>query len=382
MKKIKKLFSFKLTKNGEHAPDYAFIITFSAILLIGIITLSSAGSAVGYQKFGDSYYFVKHQLMFGVLPGIFLLVIFSRIHYEKLKKIAVPLLFVSLLLLITVFIPGIGTEYGTAKSWIQIFGFSFQPAEFVKLTFLLYLANWLAHRGEKGVRDFYYGLLPFVFLIGIISILMLLQPDLGTLSIIIFMAMAVFFTSGAQFKHVLGLIAIGVSAIYFLIKSSPYRAARLTTFLHPELDPLGIGYHINQAFLAIGSGGLFGRGFGHSRQKFLYLPEVTGDSIFAIYAEELGFFFSILLVGLFLYLMYRGLQIAQRAPDTFGRLVAIGIISWFIFQAFFNISSMVGLMPMTGVPMPFVSSGGTALAVSMAAVGIMINISKHTKTSK
>ena len=170
-----------------------------------------------------------------------------------------------------------------------------------------------------------------------------------------------------------------LSIIYVLILNSPYRAARLTTFLHPELDPQGIGYHINQAFLAIGSGGFWGRGFGHSRQKFQYLPEATGDSIFAIMAEELGFIICVLIIFLFIFLMYRGLKTAKGSIDQFGRLLAIGIVSWFTFQAFFNISSMIGLLPMTGIPLPFISYGGTALAVTMAAFGILINISKQAK---
>jgi cell division protein FtsW len=377
--RIKRLQEKTKAKTG-HAPDWQFIGAFSALLLFGLMILTSAGSAIGYQKFGDSYYFIKHQLLLGVLPGLALLLIFTKINYQKLQKISPFLLLMSILLLISVFIPGIGSKYGGAQSWITIFGFSFQPSELVKLTFLLYLSAWLAKRGESGVRDFYYGFLPFVFVIGIISVLMLMQPDMGTLSIIIFMCMAIFFASGAKIKHVSGLIIVGISSILLLIKASPYRAARLTTFLHPELDPLGIGYHINQAFLAIGSGKFWGRGFGYSRQKFSYLPEVTGDSIFAVIAEELGFLFAFFTILLFLYLMFRGYKIAQKAPDSFGMLVATGIISWFIFQAFFNICSMVGLMPMTGVPLPFVSSGGTAIAVLMMAIGILINISKQTTT--
>jgi len=365
-----------------HKPDWPLIAAFTALIIFGLMVLTSAGSAIGYQKFGDSYYFVKHQFVLGILPGLALLLFFVKVSYKKLQKISPLLLFMSILLLISVFIPGIGAKYGGAQSWVNVFGYSFQPSELVKLTFLLYLAAWLAKRGEKGIRDFYYGLLPFVFVIGIISVLMLMQPDMGTLSIIIFMCMAVFFASGAQIKHVAGLIAIGMSSIFLLIKLSPYRAARLTTFLHPEMDPLGIGYHINQAFLAIGSGGFWGRGFGYSRQKFSYLPEVTGDSIFAVMAEELGFLFGTIVILLFVFIMYRGYKIAQNAPDMFGSLVATGIISWFTFQAFFNISSMIGLMPMTGVPLPFISSGGTALAVAMAAIGILINISKHTTTNK
>jgi len=369
------------SNSGGHAPDYVLLGAFGALILFGLLALSSAGAALGIQKFNDSYYFVKHQLLNGFFPGIILFFIFANIKYLFWKRLTVPLLAASIILLVIVFIPGIGAEYGTAQSWINILGYSFQPAELVKLTFLLYLAKWMESRGEYGMKDFYVGFLPFAILLGIISVLMLKQPDMGTLSIIIFMCMSVFFASGAKFKHVMFLIAGGATAIYLLIANSTYRAARLTTFMHPELDPQGIGYHINQAFLAIGSGGLWGRGFGHSRQKFQYLPEVTGDSIFAIVAEELGFFISSLVIGLFFIIMYRGFKIAQKAPDQFGRLVAIGIVSWIVFQACFNIASMVGLLPMTGVPLPFISYGGSAMAVGMAAMGILINISRYTKTT-
>lgn len=368
------------SKNSHyHAPDTLLIISFCALILIGLLALFSAGTAVGYQKFNDSYYFIKHQLLYGLLPGAILLFLFSRINYQVWKKLTLPLLIISILLLVIVFIPGIGAKFGTAKSWINIGDFTFQPAELVKLTFLLYLATWLEKRGIHGVKDLYFGFLPFIFLLGIISILILLQPDMGTLSIIIFMSMAVYFASGAKFKHVAGLAIAGAVSIYLLIINSTYRYARLTTFLHPELDPQGIGYHINQAILAIGSGGFWGRGFGHSRQKFQYLPEATGDSIFAIIAEELGFFLTLIIVSLYGLLLFRGLKIAKSSIDQFGRLLAIGIVSWFTFQAFFNISSMLGILPMTGIPLPFISYGGTSLAVSMAAFGILINISKQTK---
>jgi len=367
--------------SASHAPDWVLVFVFGLLLFLGLVTLFSASTALGFQKFGDSYHFIKRQLLHGLLPGLIFLFIFAKVNYQFWKRLIMPLLAVSIILLIIVFIPGIGANYGTAKSWINIGTFSFQPSELVKLTFLLYLATWLEKRGTHGVKDLYTGFLPFLFLLGLVSGLMLLQPDMGTLAIIIFMCVAVFFASGAKLKHVAALLVAGVGAIYLLVLKSPYRAARLTIFLHPELDPQGIGYHINQAFLAIGSGGLFGRGFGLSRQKFQYLPEVTGDSIFAIYAEELGFIFCLILIGLFIAFMWRGFKVAKNSPDQFGRLVAIGVVSWITFQALFNISSMAGLTPMTGIPLPFVSAGGSALAITLAAVGILINISKQSRVN-
>lgn len=363
-----------------HKPDYKFIITLSVIIIFGLIMLSSASVALGFDKFNDNYHYIKHQLLNGFLPGIFLIIAFSLIDYRFWRKKALWLLLFSIVLLVAVFIPGIGAKYGSASSWLDIFGFSFQPSELVKLTFLIYLAAWLENREEKRVSHFQEGLMPFLVLLGIIAFLLFLQPDLGTMTIIVAFSLVVFYVGGANLSHVLGLITLAFLGIIGLAKLAPYRAARLTTFLHPELDPQGVGYHINQAFLAIGSGGIFGRGFGMSRQKFQYLPEVAGDSIFAIIAEEMGLFVSSLLVAAYAYLTFRGFKIAQAAPDKFAKLFTVGVVSWIIIQAFVNIGAMVGLMPLTGVPLPFISYGGTALAILMGACGIVINISRQTKT--
>ncbi|MBD3359813.1 MAG: putative lipid II flippase FtsW [Candidatus Buchananbacteria bacterium] len=361
-----------------HQPDYRFIIALALIIVFGLIMLSSASVSLSYDKFGEGYYYVKHQILNGLIPGIILLIIFSFIDYRFWKKIALGLLIFSIILLVLVFVPGIGAGYGSANSWLNILGFSFQPSELVKLTFLIYLATWLESRGQKKASDFSEGLVPFLSILGIIAVLLILQPDIGTMSIIILTSLAVYFIGGANLIHMLGVGLAGFLSLVVLIKISPYRAARLMTFLHPELDPQGIGYHINQAFLAIGSGGFWGRGFGMSRQKFQYLPEVAGDSIFAIIAEELGFFLATILILGFLYLMYRGFKIAQNAPDSFSKILVIGIVSWIMIQAFVNIGAMVGLLPLTGVPLPFISYGGTAMAVLLAACGIVINISRKT----
>ena len=281
--------------------------------------------------------------------------------------------------LILVFIPGLAAEYGTAKSWLNIFGFSLQPAEVVKLTFLIYLAAWLNSRGERKVQDFRSSFLPFVISLGIISFLMVLQPDIGTLSIIVISALVVYFVGGGSLWHLAGICGIGLVGLLVLIKIAPYRLNRLVAFLHPEQDPQGIAYHIWQSLIAIGSGGFFGVGLGHSRQKFSYLPEVTGDSIFAVIGEELGFFFTALFIILLLVFAYRGIYLAKRTPDKFSRLLVVGIISWLIFQSFINIAAMLSLLPMTGIPLPFVSYGGTALMSSLAAMGILVNISKFSK---
>lgn len=343
--------------------------------------LSSATSVIGYDKFGDSYWYLKHQIVSGLLPGLFLFLVLSKIDYRVWKKFIPMLLCFSLGLLILVFIPGIRADYGQARSWVNIVGFSMQPAEIVKLTFLLYIAAWLERRRER-IKSFAYGLVPFAIYLAIIAGLIIMQPDIGTLVIIVFMSLAVFFAAGARIKHIGLLVLAGLGGLGVLIWLAPYRLDRLTAFLNPSADPQGIGYHINQALLAIGSGGWFGLGLGNSRQKFQYLPEVAGDSIFAVMAEELGFVLMLALIVAFLWMFIRLIKVARGAPDNFGYLVAIGVGAWIVGQAFVNIGAMVGLLPLTGLPLPLISYGGTAMAITMAAMGIVVNISRFTQVTK
>ncbi len=368
-------------KKWQQGIDWYLLGSFLIWVLFGLLILASAGTAVGYELFGDSYYFVKHQLLISVLPGLLGMYVLSKVDYHYWKDWASVMLFASILLLVSVFIPGLRAEYGTAHSWIIIAGYSFQPAELVKLTFLIYLSSWLVNRGSGKIKNLQEGLMPFLFILGVIMLLMILQPDVGTMSIIVMTAFVVFFVGGGAWKHLIWMGFLAVFSIMMLINFSPYRAQRLMTFLHPEIDPQGIGYHINQATLAIGSGGFMGRGYGHSRQKFQYLPEVAGDSIFAVMSEELGFVMSVLFLLFLLYVAYRGVLVSYQAPDRFGQLLGVGIISWFIIQAFFNIASMLSLVPMTGVPLPFVSSGGSAMLINLLALGILLNISKQRMKS-
>ena len=359
--------------------DYGLLGLILGVLLFGIIVLISASGPVGYERFADTYWFVKHQLLFGMLPGLVMMFVLSRVPYMVWKKIAGIMLIVSIVLLALVFVPGVGADFGTASSWIALPGFSFQPAEIVKLTFLIYLAAWFENRGEKDVRDVSSGLIPFLISLSAIMVLIMLQPDVGTMTVIIAISLAVYFAAGAPLTHLASLGAAGLVMFFLLIRFAPYRAARFTTFLHPELDPQGIGYHINQALLAVGSGGLFGLGFGRSRQKFQYLPEVTSDSIFAIIAEELGFLIAGAVVVFFGGLMYRMMQLAASARDNFGKYIVVGVGVWIVFQAFVNIGAMLGLMPITGIPLPFISYGGTSMVVILSAIGIVLNISRYSK---
>ena len=365
----------------QSGPDIIFVLLFAFLVIFGIVMLSSASTAIAFQRFGDSLYYVKHQLLNGFIPGVLICIVLSLIDYRFWRQFAFPAFVVSILLLIAVFIPGIGRTFNGSRSWLEIGSIIFQPVEIVKLGFILYLSVWLEKRDRKTIKDFSDGLMPFLISLGIVMGLILLQPDVGSMGVIVMIALMIYFVAGADIKHLLALGGIGVGLLAFLIKIAPYRAARFTVFLHPETDPQGLGYHINQALLAIGSGGLVGLGFAHSRQKHLYLPEVINDSIFAIIAEELGFVMVTIILAAFLALIIRGYTIARNSPDNFGKLVTTGIISWIGFQGFINIAAMVGLMPITGLPLPFVSYGSSSLIVLFAAMGLVINISRHTQQS-
>lgn len=360
-------------------PDYIFLILAGILVLFGLAMLFSASGPYAHEKFGDSYYFLKHQILSGLLPGLFLFLILSKINYRFWRRISLPLFLFSIVILILVFIPGLGVSHGThAQSWIKIGGFSMQPSEIVKLIFIFYLAAWMAKRGDE-LRDLKQGALPFLAILAPIALLIMLQPDIGTMFVVVASAITLFFISGANLVHLAGMVAGGAALLFLLVKIAPYRAARFTAFLNPEADPYGTGYHINQSLVAIGSGGFFGKGLGHSLQKINFLPEVAADSIFAIIAEELGFLFTLLFLVLFVAFLFQAFKIAKSAPDDYGRLIALGIISWIGIQMFLNIGSMIGLMPMTGVTLPFISYGGTSLAVCMGAVGVLANISKSIK---
>lgn len=360
-----------------HQPDWVLVTLIFFLIGFGLVMLSSAGAVVGYERFGQSDYFLKRQF-FNFVAGLLLFVLMVKIDYHVWRRLAVPLLLGTVTLLVLVFMPGFGFEAGGARRWIAISGFLLQPSEIAKLTFLIYLAAWLERKG-RGIREFAFGLRPFLILLGLMVFLVLLQPDLGTVSIIVVVSLVVYYVAGAPWKHIVSFLIGSALLLALFIQLAPYRAARLTVFLNPELDPQGIGYHINQALLAIGSGGIFGVGLGHSRQKFNFLPEVTGDSIFAIIAEELGFILVVGLLLLFLLLLSRGLKIARRAPDLFGRYLATGIAFGITAQALINMGALTGLLPLTGITLPLISYGGSSLLMTMAALGLLANISRQTK---
>lgn len=356
--------------------DRVFLVYILLLLIFGLAALFSASTPVGYAKFGDAYYFVKHQLVFGLLPGVVALLFFSKIGPEFLKKVSWVTYLVSLSVLALVYMPGIGLVLNGSRSWIKLGSFTFQPSELSKLGIVMILA-YLLSRKKHDWENWMTSLLPILAVIAPTLVLVLLQ-DLGTFSILIASVFAMLFVAKIPSKYLLVLGLVGVISFVSLIFAAPYRAKRITTFLHPELDPKGIGYQMNQAFLAVGSGGFWGLGFGHSRQKFQYLPEVSADTIFAVVAEENGFLVSAGVVLLILLIVWRGLKIAKGCHDEYSSLLVSGIVVWFGWQSFLNIGAVVGALPLTGVPLPFVSHGGSALVMILAASGIVLSASKRT----
>ncbi|MFH0956184.1 MAG: putative lipid II flippase FtsW [Candidatus Falkowbacteria bacterium] len=372
-----KLFNKLINYRGEHESDRPLIFIVGAIIIFGLIMLSLASSVIAYSAHQDSYYFFKHQL-FGLVLGLAAVWFFSRIDYQVWRKYALWMLIASIALLLLVFIPGLAGTWGTSRSWINVFGFSLQPSEFVKITFLLYLAAWLEGR-KKQLAEVSRGIGPFVVILGVIALLMILQPDMGTLTIIALASLMVYFIGGGNIKHLVVLILLGLTALIVMVNIYPYQANRFKCMMDPSYSPKEYCYQINQSLIAVGSGGFWGRGLGASRQKFSYLPQAQNDAIFPIISEETGFIFSVGLILLYLALFCRGVAIAKKAPDDFGKILAVGIVSWIVIQALINIGGMVNIMPMTGVPLPMVSYGGSAMLVSLASVGILINISRQTR---
>ena len=357
--------------------DRLFLFLFAILILFGLVMLVSASAPVGYAKFGDTYFFIKKQLLFGLLPGLFLFIILGNTRYIVLQKFTGLIYLFSLVLLTLVFIPGIGLVINGSRSWVQLAGFSFQPSEFVKLAVICMLAKLLSE--HKDLRDWKNGLMPVLAMILPAALLIAAQPDVGTLSILIVIIFGMLYLANTPKIYLALLGLVGIIAFFVLLWAAPYRVQRLTTFLHPELDPQDVGYQINQAYLAVGSGGFWGMGLGHSRQKFQYLPEVQADSIFAVIAEEMGLLITAGLVILIVVITLRGFKIAKGMPDQFGRLLGAGIMIWFVWQSFLNIGTIIGLLPLTGVPLPFISHGGSAFMIGLASIGIMASLSKESK---
>lgn len=374
----------------KHHINYYFLITATVLIFFGALFMATLSAPESLQLFDTTnHYLFRFLTRIGI--GIFLAFVAFKIPLALWKRFAFILLFLNLILLIAVLTPHFGSEFLGAKRWLSIGNNSFQPSEFLKITAILYISAWLARRVDSGLqKDFiswvkksYHSIInifvPFLVFLGLILVMLYLQKDLSTLGIIGVTLIVIYFSAGTNLWHTLVTLFVGLSSVIFLIFTESYRIQRLMVFMHPEMDPLGIGLQMKQSLIAIGSGGWFGKGLGMSTQKFGFLPEALTDSIFAIICEELGFIGATILVLVFLHFFWQALRIADHSEDKFARLTAIGIATWIIFQAFVNISSNIGIFPLSGIPLPFFSHGGSHLIAELIGVGLLLNISKHNK---
>ncbi len=373
----------------SHRPDYFLVGTLAILIVFGILILGSVSPAFSLENTGKTSYFLIHQVM-GLLIGLALALTVFFLPISLFKKYAHIALLINLVLMVAVFLPKIGYSFGGASRWINLGFVSFQPSEMLKLTFILYLAAWLSERLKNRKPSFKKNkrpgsnvailkntLTPFLITIGLISVLLTFQSDASTLGVIFIIGMGMYFIANTPLWHTLLLVFMGGVGLISLIKIAPYRLSRLFIFLNPEADPMGKGYQIKQALISVGSGSIFGVGLGMSKQKFGFLPQSMGDSIFAVFAEETGLMGSLVIIFLFMFFAFRGWKIIKNSDDQFFKLAASGIILWITIQAFVNIGAMIGILPLTGIPLPFISYGSSALISELIGIGILLNISKY-----
>jgi cell division protein FtsW len=344
------------------------------LLSLGFVMIYSASSAIALRKFADADYYLKRQALFASV-GVLVLIVTSRISYQIYENVIYWLLLGSVAALVLVLIPGIGTEINHARRWFNLKFVLLQPAEYAKVFWIIYLSVSLARKRDK-IRRFSIGFMPHIALLGVICFLLLKEPDFGScvlLTALTFLMMAV---AGVPWRYLLSLAPIAAVAFHQLVYRVPYRLERITAFLNPWTDPLDSGYHLIQAWIAVGSGGLWGKGLGAGQQKLFYLPEPYTDFIFAVVGEELGFAGILIVLSLFFFIFWTGLRVARRAPDLLGSNLALALTSMLSLQALINMSVVLGLMPTKGLPLPFISYGGSALMANCLAIGIVMNIAR------
>lgn len=356
--------------------DKTFLVLAILLALGGFAIFISASLGLLAREGVSFARVASTQLLFGLIGGFLALFLASHTQYKFWKTYALWIFIGAVLASLLVFIPGLGLQLKGAHRWISLGTFTFQPSELLKIGYVMYLATWLTGV-RRHIDSWRHGLIPFLVISAIAASVLLLQKDTDTLVISLTAGLAMFVASGAKKRDVGIVFLIGLIALVGILVFRPYVLERVETFLHPSTDPLGASYQIQQSLIAIGSGGIFGRGFGQSVQKFNYLPEPIGDSIFAVAAEEFGFVGSVILITLFLAFVLKGLQIAKRARDPFGGILTTGLVVLIGIQAFWNIAAMLGVVPLSGLPLVFVSHGGTALLFALLAVGIILNVSRY-----
>jgi cell division protein FtsW len=366
---------------ARHAPDYPLLTAVAMLLIIGLVTVYSASFALGFVQFGDANYFVKRQAVWAAL-GIAGMLVAMQLDYRLLLRLSPLLMLAALIGLAAALVPGLGVEQNGAQRWVQLGPLpAVQPSEFAKLAVVIYKAAWLAAKGD-AVRSLSLGVLPFVAMVGLVGALVMLEPDLGTAVIIAIITGTLFFIAGARLWHVLVLGGSGVVTASLLIVTGGYRMDRILSFTSAEADPQGVGFQTLQLLVAFGSGGISGLGLGVSRQKFFFVPGSHTDGVLAILGEELGLIGVTVVIALFAMLLWRGLVIARRAADPFGSLLAMGIVTWIGFQALINAGGVTRLLPLTGIPLPFLSAGGSSLAVTLTAVGVLLSVSRRAALTR
>jgi len=351
------------------------LLTVSVVLVcIGIVMIYSSSSIYAWEKYGDSFYFLKRHLSF-LAVGILLAFLAMVIDYRLFRKYSHWLIWIALFLLVLVLIPGIGKEVSGARRWFRFKFISFQPSEFANLALIAYIADFISRKADK-IKMLVEGFIPAMCMLGAVVFLILLQPDLGTIIALSSVVLIMLYIAGVRGRYILSLILCSLPALYILVFSVPYRRARILAFLNPWLDPKGIGFQIIQSQIAIGSGGLFGRGLGHSQQKLFYLPAAHTDFIFSIIGEELGLLGTLSIIALFMIFIQQGLKIIKNSQDKFGYFFALGLILMISLKAIINIGVSCGAFPTKGLPLPFISYGGSSLIFDMVSLGILINIAR------
>jgi len=355
--------------------DKSFLLISIILIVAGFFIFSSASLALLAKESSNYSSIAFSQTVFGLFAGTVVMIIVSRLDSQIWKKSAFWLLLIAIIINILVLVPGIGFEHAGARRWIKLGAVSFQTSEMLKLAFIIYFAAWVAGVKEK-MKTFYWGFLPLLVLFAISAVLLLKQPDTDNLILIIIAGVAMFIAAGGKWRYVFSILLAVIIGLALLAYMRPYVMQRITTFLNPQTDIQGASYQVQQSLIAVGSGGLFGRGFGQSVQKFTYLPEPVGDSIFAVAAEEFGFVGSVFLLIMFVLFATRGIKIASETSGVFGRLTVVGIVIMITSQAFVNIGAMLGVIPLSGITLPFVSHGGTSLFFTLLEVGIILSISR------
>jgi cell division protein FtsW len=353
------------------------LATTFALVGMGLVMVLSASSVESFATYGSSFLFFRKQLL-GAALGVVVMVLVSRFDYRRLRPFARPLFWITLVALVAALVPGVGVSGGGSSRWLSLGPLTVQPSEMAKLSLILVTAHMLERKG-RWVGDLRELTMPVLPMTAIACLLMLIQPDLGTAIIAVSSVSVVMYLAGARIRHLLGILAAGGVAAGFLVLSKGYQRARFASYLHPWADPLKGGYQIIQGQIALGSGGLFGVGLGASRQKWSFLPNAHTDFIFAIIGEELGLIGALLVLATFAFFIYLGVRIARESPDRFGFLVAGGITAWIGIQAVINIGAVTGMLPVTGVPLPLISFGGTSLVVTLAGIGVLLSIARRGK---